>query len=247
MKRELVLRAVMSLALLIVGGVCTSQVNASVVIAGTRVVYNSKEREVTIKLTNDGALPALVQVWLDKGDAKASPAEIVVPFTIAPPVARIEPGKGQTLRIFYTNEPLPQDKESVFWLNVLEIPPEGGAQFNKLQLAFRSRIKFFYRPSGLKGTAQEAPTEIEWKMLRDGKKVELRNPTPYFVSLASFEIEGGAKASTFDEGGMVGPGEAKEFSLSSQVSPATGLKVRYHAINDFGGAIDGEASLHMTP
>ncbi|MDR6919013.1 fimbrial chaperone protein/chaperone protein EcpD [Pseudomonas sp. 3296] len=247
MKRELVLRAVMGLVLLIVGGVGASHASASVVIAGTRVVYNSTEREVTIRLTNEGALPALVQVWLDKGDDKAAPADISVPFTVAPPVTRIDSGKGQTLRIFYTKEPLPQDKESVFWLNVLEIPPEGNAQLNKLQLAFRSRIKFFYRPADLTGTAQEAPAKIEWRLLQDGKHVELRNPTPYFVSFAAFEVDTKGKASKFDDGGMVGPGETKAFLLHSQVVPSSGLKIRYHAISDFGGAIDGEASLRVTP
>ena len=46
---------------------------ASVVIEATRVIFPAQEREVTIKLTNDGKTPALVQTWLDKGEANASP------------------------------------------------------------------------------------------------------------------------------------------------------------------------------
>ena len=47
---------------------------ASVVITGTRVIYPEMEREVTVKLNNDGNTPALVQVWLDDGNPKTLPS-----------------------------------------------------------------------------------------------------------------------------------------------------------------------------
>src|SRR5437868_3111030 len=96
---------------------------ASVVISGTRVVYGQRDREVTIRLTNDGEAPALVQAWLDRGDPDVDPATISVPFTLTPPMFRVDPAKGQSLRVIYTQEPLPADRETVFWLNVLEVPP----------------------------------------------------------------------------------------------------------------------------
>ncbi len=50
---------------------------------------------------------------------------------------------------------LPKDRESVFWFNVLEVPPKPDAATvanqSLLQLAFRTRIKLFYRPEALKG------------------------------------------------------------------------------------------------
>jgi chaperone protein EcpD len=112
-----------------------SSAHASVVISGTRVVYQAKEREVTVKLSNEGSSPALVQVWLDTGNPNATPDESDVPFTLTPPLFRLDPKKGQSLRLIYTQEPLPQDKESLFWLNVLEVPPRG-------QWRGRKRSKF---------------------------------------------------------------------------------------------------------
>lgn len=240
-------RYVWTTALLVLGVAVALQAAAAVVIAGTRVIFSANERETTVKLSNEGKLPALTQVWLDKGDPKAAPSEISVPFMVTPPMSRIDPGKGQTLRILYTGEPLAQDKESVFWLNVLEVPPQNSAESNQLQLAFRSRIKLFYRPTGLGGTAQEAPAKVQWRLLMGGKQVQLHNPTPYFVSFAAFEVEGGGKSAKFDDGGMVGPGDTQVFPLNTVVGPAPDLKVRYHAISDFGGAIDGDAALAVTP
>ncbi len=138
-----------------------SSAHASVVINGTRVIYRAKDREVTIRLSNEGTAPALVQAWLDTGDPNTTPDESNVPFTLTPPLFRLDPKKGQSLRLIYTQEPLPQDKESLFWLNVLEVPPraDGGASSNDrnlLQLAFRSRIKVFFRPAGLQGDADDA-------------------------------------------------------------------------------------------
>ncbi len=54
------------------------------------------------------------------------------------------------MHVFYTGEPLPQDKESVFWLNVQESLPKPDANkagVNRLQLNSRSRIKLFFRPA----------------------------------------------------------------------------------------------------
>jgi P pilus assembly chaperone PapD len=228
------------------------QAQASVVIAGTRVIYNADDAEQTIKLTNDGKSPALTQVWLDKGDPKAEPSAIDVPFTISPPFARVDPGKGQTLRILYTGEPLPQDKESVFWLNVLEIPPKPAANeadVNRLQMAFRSRIKMFFRPAGLKGNASEAPAQVSWRVVKtdNGAALEAHNPTPYHVSFTALELTGGGKTAKFDNGGMVGPGETQNFPLSGEVFQGADAKVRYHAINDYGGPADGESVLNAAP
>ncbi|SDD74852.1 chaperone protein EcpD [Cupriavidus sp. YR651] len=228
------------------------QAQASVVIGGTRVIYHAKESEVTIKLSNEGQSPALTQAWLDNGDAKATPSSVDVPFIVTPPVTRIDPRKGQTLRIHYTGEPLPQDKESVFWLNVLEVPPKPtgeAANANQLQLAFRSRIKFFYRPAGLKGMADDAPSQVTWRATQSGNHpaVEARNPTPYHVSFTALEVRSGGKTAKSDDGGMVGPGETKVFPLTGDAVQGADVKVHYRAINDYGGSTEGDATSGAAP
>jgi fimbrial chaperone protein/chaperone protein EcpD len=227
----------------------TLQTQAAVVIAGTRVIYRGGDTEQTVKLTNEGKSPALTQIWLDKGDPKASPSAVEVPFTITPPLARIDPGKGQTLRILHTGEALPQDRESVFWLNVLEVPPKvaaSDADANHLQMAFRSRVKMFYRPAGLKGRAEEAPAQISWRVVQaDGRPaLEARNPTPYHVSFSTLEVIDAGKTVRSEDSGMVNPGETQTFPLSGAVSQGAGTTVRYRAINDFGGVIEGDAALN---
>ena len=88
-------------------------------ISGTRVIYPSTAREVTLELTNKGTLPALVQIWMDSGDRRIRPGADRLPFLITPPITRIEALRGQSLRLAYVGQGLPSNKESVFWLNVL--------------------------------------------------------------------------------------------------------------------------------
>ncbi|WP_454763605.1 fimbria/pilus periplasmic chaperone [Cupriavidus campinensis] len=229
---------------------------AAIVLAATRVIYHAKDAEATIKLSNEGGIPMLAQAWLDKGDVKAAPSTIEVPFTVTPPVSRIDPGKAQTLRIIYTGEPLPQDRESVFWLNVLEVPPKPAAseaEANFLQMAFRSRIKLFFRPAGLKGRADEAAAQVIWRLTQAGEAgkaqaaLEARNPTAYHVSFGVLELVGGGKTATFSKGGMVGPGETKVFPLTGEVPTISQAKVNYQAINDYGGPLNGQAPLSAAP
>lgn len=200
---------------------------AGIVITGTRVVYPAGEREVTVKIDNRGDKPVLAQSWVDDGDAEATPETARAPFTITPPVNRINPGKGQTLRLMYTGEPLPKDKESVFWLNVLEVPPMSKEKQNQLQMAFRSRIKIFYRPSGLAGNANLAGQSVSWRKVNGG--VEGTNPTPYYVSLANIAEDKEGKQS-IGNGGMIPPGGKTFFATKKSL---TTIYPSY--INDFGG------------
>lgn len=52
---------------------------------------------------------------------------------------------------------LPKDRESVFYLNIFDIPTklENKQDKNVLQLAIKSRIKLFYRPKELTTSPEE--------------------------------------------------------------------------------------------
>jgi len=220
--------------------------NASVVITGTRVIYPANAREVSVKLNNNGAVPALVQAWIDDGDPSVTSQQRPMPFTLTPPVFRLDPAKGQTLRLVYTQEPLASDRESVYWLNVLEVPPKpkvvDGESQNRLQLAFRSRIKLFFRPAGLEGDANEAPAKLTWSLARsskDGKQIVLvaKNPTPYHVNVvqASVEVKGKTYEGAAD---MVPPRGQHEFVLEGLLElPQDQPRVQFETVNDYGAHV----------
>lgn len=225
----------------LVFGLMTGRSEASVVIAGTRIVYPAQDKEVTIKLTNEGKRPSLVQFWLDDGDEKSTPDTAKVPFTVMPPVFRIDAGKAQTVRVAYVGASLPTDKESLFWINALEIPPkpENTNGSNYMQFAFRTRIKLFYRPKGLPGDAIAAPDKLECTLVpaQSGKGMTLKitNPTPYYVNFAHIGIKVGERVADAEgRGGMVAPGATAEFQIPD-LNSATGAQAALDVINDYGG------------
>lgn len=226
---------------------------AGVVVDGTRVVYPAVKREVTISIHNSGETPSLVQAWLDAGDPHAKPGESKVPFVMTPPLFRLDPTKSQSLRLVYTHDPLPEDRESVFWLNVLDIPPRGAANPdlpNQLEMAFKHRMKVFFRPAGLAGSAADAPARLTWKMLyKDGKLVGIQasNPTAYHVSLIQVAATVGGHPLTA-KADMVDPFASRSFDLTDQVpSPSGAVAVEYWFVNDYGGNVSGTASAASVP
>jgi chaperone protein EcpD len=222
---------------------------ASVTVGGTRVVYPLEQREVTVKLDNDSLAPSLVQVWMDDGNQDAKPGEIKVPFVITPPIFRMDPKKAQTLRMMYSGEALPQDRESIYWLNVLDIPPKATASpdANILQMAYRTRVKVFVRPARLPGKPEDAPAQLSWKIAAapdgNGQAVSVSNPTPYYVSFSEVDVEDGGHTFKNEQGGMVAPHESVVLPVAKMNAVATGAKVHYTAISDYGGPINGDAPL----
>ncbi|HBT4804007.1 TPA: fimbria/pilus periplasmic chaperone [Klebsiella quasipneumoniae subsp. similipneumoniae] len=204
------------------------QTQAGVVINGTRIIYPSDEKEITVQVTNNGKRPVLVQSWLDNGDSQATPDTITTPFVLTPPINRLDAGKAQSLRITAVSTALlPQDRESLFWLNVLEIPSRPGGDIkpeNYLQLAVRSRIKFFWRPASLRESASNAPQSLRWFTSAQGLKAT--NPTPFYISLATLTIAG--KTTDAD---MVEPFSSRIFF---DVRSRSGDTIKAEWIDDYG-------------
>lgn len=206
---------------------------AGIVLNATRVIYPSSEQEITVKMNNAGSAPALVQNWIDDGNVNASPDTLNVPFILTPPMNRVDPGKGQTLRIRYTGGNQPADRESLFWLNVLEVPPmhTDSVNPNHLQVAFRTRIKFFFRPAGLKSSQSASAEGLKWEV--NGGGLLVRNNSPYYISLLEVRATHGGSVQKAPAS-MVAPYGTITVTLKSAAQLASGDKLSYDYLNDWG-------------
>ncbi|AVR66231.1 MULTISPECIES: fimbrial biogenesis chaperone [Pseudomonas aeruginosa group] len=214
-----------------------SPAEAGLVAQGTRVVFPGNEREVTLRVNNTSSVPVLAQAWIDDGREDVPPEQLNMPFSITPAVARVEPNGGLVLRVAYLGTALPKDRESVFWLNILEVPPRDESDENALQFSFRSRLKLFFRPSQLK-SAESAPEKLRWKLVGSAGRspvVRVDNPTPYFVSFSDVEVLVDGRAVSIGNG-MVSPFSRKDFGAKKNMPlDSRNASVRYEVINDYGG------------
>ncbi len=196
---------------------------AGIVMGGTRVIYQEGKREAAITVTNmDTRVPYLVQSWVEN---LAAEDKRPVPFVVTPPLFRLDPEQENVLRISFTGETLPADRESVFWLCVKNISPTQKGESNKLQINVKSKFKLFWRPKGL-GDAKEAWQKLTFT--RSGNRLVAHNPTPFYVSFYSLAVGG----KEIVEPGMIAP-------MSSQTWTVSGTgQVTWRAINDSGGITD---------
>ena len=200
---------------------------AGVLLGGTRVIFGEKDREASIPVKNTGTVPYVVQTWTDAGEGKNK-----TPFLVTPPLSRLDPGMENILRILRVPASLPADRESVFWLNVKEIP-EKSTEENVLQIAVRTRIKLFYRPKGLPGKSIEARQQLQWAVGasdKGGAVLKVGNPTPYHITLTTLNINGGQQEINAD---MVAPFGELAYPLSAVKSPQE-IQVNFATLNDYG-------------
>lgn len=231
-------------------GALATTTKAGVQISGTRVVYPASERSVTVNVINDGNDPRLLQVWVDEGDPAETAATTKAPFLVTPPVSRIDPGQGQALRVAFNGTRIAQDRESVYWLNVLEVPPRPRQEDassdarNFMQLAVRTRIKIFYRPSSLKGDPIATLGRLQWRVVKQESEylLECTNPTGFNASFNSVGLKGQVQESQVEGGGMCPALGSAVFKLDpSRITASQGVVV-FSAINDWGGFIAREAT-----
>ncbi|HIE5765820.1 TPA: fimbrial biogenesis chaperone [Proteus mirabilis] len=200
--------------------------NASVVLGGTRVIYEGDKKEATISVRNNEKTPYLVQSWIESfdNDDLTKP-----PFSVTPPLFRIEAESANAVRIVLTDPRLPTNKESVYWLNVKSIPPTDPNAVNNLTISINNKIKLIYRPENLsKSDAASAYEKLTFE--KQGNHLKAKNSTPYYVSFGQLIV--GNKE--LDNPGMVPPmGEA-----SWNISGIQANQVTWSAVNDHGSITD---------
>jgi chaperone protein EcpD len=200
---------------------------AGVVLNTTRVIFQGTDKEATLTVHNTGTSDILAQTWLEaEGGSAASDG---LPFAITPALARMSGDGKQLIRIIYAGEGLPRDRESVFWINVQEIPQT--AKENELQIAIRQRIKLFYRPGGLVADPLKAAPALQWQ-LRDGA-LEVTNPGPYHVSMIKLEATQQGRTVLQEASRMLAPAQRLRLPLMSAHAQGA-LDLAFISINDFG-------------
>ena len=218
---------------------------AAVTLQGTRIVHDAgKGRDTTVRASNVGELPAMTQVWIDDGNAQARPEDVRTPFRLTPAEPRLLQSKqGQAYRITYAPRPsealLPTDRESVFYFNLLDIPPKpaNAADKNLLQFAVRTRVKLFHRPAGLPGSARDAASLLHWR--GDAQALHVHNPSAYHVTLSTLTLADGQRVDV----DMIAPGQSARFALPQGAAiPAT---VTFTWLDDYGAPREQQASVSL--
>ncbi|MBA4707806.1 fimbrial biogenesis chaperone [Aquitalea aquatica] len=215
------------------------QASADTSINGTRIIYPADKREITFTVNNNGKKASLVQSWIDEGNPKDTPDNTTAPFILTPPISVISPEKSQNIRVRYTGEKkLPTEKESLFWVNVLEIPQNIDAP-NQLRIGLRTRIKFFFRPENLPIKPDSATEKLSWLIeKKNGKWITIiRNNSPYYITFSSINIKNKNTSGTVElapQNSMIAPNSNTEYELKPSKSE---LKqgVNFSIINDYGG------------
>lgn len=212
------------ITLLLISGFHYSSADAAGIQVGrTRIIYDANKKEVALPLTNtERELPWLIQAWADNGDGKTR-----APFIVTPPLFRLDPLKEQSLRITWTGTPLPEDRESLFYLNVRTIPAMAKEDTNKnvLRLIYKTRLKLFWRPKGISGTTKEACKTLAFK--RQGNMLHIESKGAFYSVFDSLSLDG-VRVKNAD---TIAPFSSLTLPLPST---ASGKTVTWRCITDYG-------------
>jgi len=126
---------------------------------------------------------------------------------------------------------LPQDRETLFYFNLREIPPRSSKP-NTLQLALQTRVKLFFRPKSLANVDGMIPWQEKLTLTKQGEKYLVNNPTGYYVTIINASRDKKISAGNHFQPVMVPPKSSKMLSQGSDVLGSTPV-LTY--INDYGG------------
>lgn len=211
---------------------CIAQSFAVVNVEGTRAVFNSGDKVVSMRLVNSGDEPAVVQLWTDDGDPLASPQESRTPVIALPPIFGIQPGEIRSVKLqLVSPEKILKDRESLYWLNIYQIPPRSKSDDaeQRVFLPLRFRLKIFVRPENIPVLEEDAGKKIDFTVVnvKGTEKLVIKNPTPWHMNIGELNIDGEALA-----GLVVSPYADSQVTLSEQSKQAR--SIQYSIINDDG-------------
>lgn len=205
------------------------QVMAAFVLTGTRFIYDEGMRNVSVLVDNEAEQAYGGQVWIENTDT-ASESVYMIP---TPSFFRVDAGARQVIRLMNVNHDLPKEQESLFWLNVMEVPPTPEGEGNQLAFAMNTKVKLIYRPKSIKSARQGAEKAVELVRLSD--RVVIKNPTPYYFAITTIRHNGKPIKITGDLVNQLGTFKPfSEVDVTPMNLPSIG-ELTFEALNDWGG------------
>ncbi|MFG1173170.1 molecular chaperone [Erwiniaceae bacterium CAU 1747] len=231
---------------------------SGVIPENSRIVFDGDNKLQSSVLVNTNKYPVVVQLWVDNGDFTKTPEKASAPFFVTPVTSKMDPLKLNEIKIIFSGElkDIPQDRESLYWLNIFEIPPVNNnkKEDNEVTLSMLTQIKLIYRPARLRVNADELRQELQlvtYKLEKgdSGLNITLDNPTPYVANLASLAIFGrkGNEIASLKSGQSMDlsllPMSSKKISTSikSDISNINGVEI--FLVNDKGGVYSQKQTL----
>ncbi|ENA9835969.1 fimbrial chaperone [Escherichia coli] len=206
---------------------CNSKVNAAFVLNGTRYIYDEGKKNTSFTVTNKSDKTYGGQVWID--NSTQGNGVYMVP---QPPFFKVDANQNQIIRILNTDASLPKDRESLFWLNVQEVPPkpEINGEGSVLSIAMNTRVKLIYRPASIKDARKGAEKKLT--LVHRGSEILLKNPTPYYMALINIKLNGkSVNLSDTVKAEMARLAPFSEIRIGKDLPG----KISVEAINDWGG------------
>ena len=219
---------------------------AGIIASATRVIFREGDTEKTLMLLNTNSYPIVAQTWVDNGDVNAAPELSRAPFVTLPSVFALPPSALKGLRILFAGAALPTDRESVFWLNLYEIPPSQPTTpplASRVTLAMNTQMKIFYRPKALKGNAENAAEAVSFSLQKSpgGYLLRCHNRSAFYLSFAPISVHIGKRDYPVRQESdmMTAPFSMRDYHLDGVAAPTLPSQITVQAtlINDQGQQI----------
>ncbi len=213
---------------------CSFAFSSTLAVDENRYILEESKHKVAVQINNLSKEEALAQVSLDWGEPQQQNGDL--PLAVSKPLLVIPAQQNQVLEVFYQGVGLPQDRETFFLLNILDVPPNNEADTGTVvRIAARHRFKLFYRPT-LTVRPEAAREMLKLRLADDGHKgsVLFDNPSPYFVTLVSLtgQNSSGEQCDEVISHMMLAP-----YSKKEQLLPKCGTTlsaINYHYVTDLG-------------
>lgn len=215
----------------ILSGILSAPSLAAFSLNGTRYIYEEGKKNISFEVSNSSDETWGGQVWIDN-ESQNKKDVFIVP---SPPFFKVDGGSKQIIRLMNVSDTLPKDRESLFMLNVQEVPPmPKNAEGNVIAIAMNTRVKVIYRPKTLAEGRRDAEKKLTL-VNRDGT-LWIKNPTPYYFAVVKVKNKGVEQKLSDEVANLLS--QLQPFSeVNTRLKNLYG-EVSVDALNDWGGAVN---------
>lgn len=208
---------------------------SSVVMTGTRIIYNESNKEKTVQFSNTGQTPYVVDISINDNKNTDINKEKNDIFIAIPQIFKIEPHAGQIIKLIKLADNLPNDKESVLYFNFSQIPAttEEQSSQNQLALLFNSQVKIFYRPKSIENKEN---TLNDLFVSKEKNRLKINNDSPFHIVIKEANLISEKQKFTVAKSVMLSPKSIYFWDIPSKANKNRAKEIEFEIINDYGSS-----------